>query len=39
MTVPGVSSATVFISSIKGRTVTGQVQITSTTGQKAAANF
>jgi hypothetical protein len=39
MTVPGVASAIVFISSIKGRTVTGQVQITSTSGKRAAANF
>jgi hypothetical protein len=39
LTVPDVASATVFISSIQGRTVTGQVQITSKTGQTAAANF
>jgi len=38
-TVPGVASATVFISSIQGRTITGQVQIESTDGQTAAANF
>jgi hypothetical protein len=39
LTVPGVVSATCFISSISGRKVTGQVQITNTLGQTAAAAF
>lgn len=41
MTVPGVSKAVVFITSIDDRTVTGQVQITPTTNTQtvAAANF
>jgi len=39
MTVPGVVSATVFITSIAGRTVTGQVQITDSSGNTTAANF
>jgi hypothetical protein len=40
-TVPDVTAATVFISSYSPvtRIVTGQVQITSSTGQTAAANF
>jgi hypothetical protein len=39
LTVPGVTGAACFISSIQGRTISGQVQITNTTGQTAAANF
>lgn len=39
LTVPGVASADCFISSVAGRTITGQVQIVSTTGQTAAAGF
>ena len=39
-TVPGVASAKVFISSVSGRDVRGQVQVTSeATGQVAAAPF
>lgn len=38
-TVPGVTSATVFISSVKGRAVSGQVQVTSSDGTTTAANF
>jgi len=39
LTVPGVLSAQVFISAIEGRTVSGQVQITSSNGQTSAATF
>ena len=39
LTVPGIVSATVFITSIAGRTVTGQVQVMSSSGQTQAANF
>jgi hypothetical protein len=39
LTVPGVSSATVFITSIIGRNVSGQVQITDNNGVTTAANF
>lgn len=39
-TVPGVSDATVFLSSNEGRIVAGQVQVTSeATGQVSAATF
>jgi hypothetical protein len=38
-TVPGVVSAVVFLSSIADRTVSGQVQITNSSGQTAAASF
>lgn len=38
-TVPGVASVKVIISSIAGRTVSGQLQITSTDGTTSAANF
>lgn len=39
-TVPGVSKATVFLSSTEGRAVTGQVQVTSkSTGQVSVATF
>jgi hypothetical protein len=38
-TVPGVVSAKVFISSIKNRTVSGQVQVTDTNGITTAASF
>jgi hypothetical protein len=39
-TVPDVASATVFISSFTGRTLSGQVQVTSaSTGQTSAASF
>lgn len=39
LTVPEVKSAKCYISSIENRVVTGQVQITSTTGQTAVSNF
>lgn len=39
LTVPEVASATVFISSVNGRVVTGQVQITSSSGVTSATNF
>lgn len=40
LTVPGVASAQVFISSFANRVVTGQVQVVSAgTGQTSAANF
>lgn len=39
LTVPGVVSARCFIASIKGRTVTGQVQITDVAGNTAVASF
>ena len=38
-TVPDVASATVFISSFNNRQVSGQVQVTSTTGTTSASNF
>lgn len=38
-TVPDVTTATCFISAVLQRVVSGQVQITSTSGQTAAANF
>ena len=38
-TVPGVASAKVFISAVVDRKLSGQVQITTTTGQVAAASF
>lgn len=37
--VPGVVSANVFITSIVGRKVSGQIQVTSEDGQTTAANF
>lgn len=39
MTVPGVASAKCFISSFSGRTLTGQVQVTSASGQTSTAAF
>lgn len=39
MTVPGVVSAVCYIDSIAGRTVTGQVQVTDSTGTVSAASF
>lgn len=39
LTVPGVTSATVFITSIVGRNVTGQVQVTDANGNTTAADF
>lgn len=39
LTVPGVVSAVCFISSIADRSVTGQVQVTNSNGQTAAAAF
>lgn len=39
LTVDGIASAQCFISSIKDRAVTGQVQIVTTAGQAAASNF
>lgn len=39
LTVPGVVSATVFITSFAGRKVTGQVQVTDATGTTSAAAF
>lgn len=38
-TVPGVSSATVFITSIADRNVNGQVQVVDSNGVTTAANF
>ena len=38
-TVPDVASATVFISSFNNRQVSGQVQVTSTSGTTSASNF
>lgn len=38
-TVPDVASAQVFISNVTDRLVSGQVQVTSTTGQPSAADF
>lgn len=39
LTVPGVVAAKCFISSVSGRTVTGQVQITDENGQTSTAAF
>lgn len=39
MTVPGVTAAVCFITSIIGRQVNGQIQITTATGQTAVAAF
>jgi hypothetical protein len=39
LTVPGVTAAQCFISSVKGRVVTGQVQITTASGATAVASF
>lgn len=39
LTVPDVASATVFITSISGRNVSGQVQVTDNNGVTTAANF
>jgi hypothetical protein len=39
LTVPGVSSAVVFITSITNRNVSGQVQVTDANGVTTAANF
>lgn len=39
LTVPDVSAATVFITSIVGRNVSGQVQVTDSNGDTTAANF
>jgi hypothetical protein len=39
LTVPGVVSATVFITSLIGRELTGQVQITDSNGNVSAAGF
>jgi hypothetical protein len=39
LTVPGVTSAKVFISSIEGRLVRGQVQIVTDAGLASAAGF
>lgn len=39
LTVPGVVSATVFFTSFRNRQLTGQVQVTDSTGQTAVANF
>lgn len=39
LTVPGVAAAACFISSFSGRTVHGQIQITTSTGVIAAAGF
>lgn len=39
LTVPGVASAQCFITAVTNRGITGQVQITSTSGQTAVANF
>ena len=37
--VPGVASATLFVRGVKGRTLTGQIQVTTTTGQKLVATL
>lgn len=37
--VPGVASAKCFITSVSGRTVNGQIQITSASGQVAVASL
>jgi hypothetical protein len=37
--VPEVSSAACFIASVSNRNITGQVQVTSTSGQTANAGF
>lgn len=39
LTVPGVVSAKCFIATLSSREVTGQVQITNSAGQTAAAGF
>ena len=39
LTVPGVVSADVFLNELTNRTISGQVQITNTQGQTAAATF
>lgn len=39
LTVPEVASAKVFISSVSDRGVSGQVQVTSTSGETSAASF
>ena len=39
LTVPGVVSADVFLNELTNRTISGQVQITNTEGQTAAATF
>jgi hypothetical protein len=39
LTVPGAVSAQCFISSIANRQITGQIQITTSSGQVAAAGF
>lgn len=39
LTVPGIASAQVFISSFANRIVNGQVQVVSTTGQISVAAF
>jgi hypothetical protein len=39
LTVPGVVSATTYISSVSGRTVSGQVQISDTSGTTSTASF
>jgi hypothetical protein len=39
LTVPGIVKAAVFITKIVDRTVSGQVQITNSNGQTAAAAF
>lgn len=39
LTVPGVVSASVFITSVAGRRVTGQVQVTTDDGTTTAAAF
>jgi len=39
LTVPDVVSANVFISSISERQITGQIQVSDTTGQTVAINF
>ena len=39
LTVPNVATSVCFINAIKGRHVTGQVQVTSISGQSAVAAF
>jgi hypothetical protein len=39
LTVPGIASATVFLTSFADRSISGQVQVVSNAGQISAANF
>lgn len=39
LTVPGIASAQVFITALTDRTLSGQVQVLTTSGQTSAMNF